>query len=146
MRELVFRFPLVVWALRLNPFRIFLRLCQLFYLPNAHKWHKIIIFVREKPLKRPIPHGMYGITRNTRRMEQVRSISKEQVIMTFVATCIETTARYLNADYREVFDRMERIGMIDDYILPNYEPLHSESREVLAERLVECLTNWEAQP
>lgn len=88
---------------------------------------------------------MYGITRNTRRMEQVRSISKEQVIMTFVATCIETTARYLNADYREVFERMERIGMIDDYILPNYEPLHSESREVLAERLVECLTNWEAQ-
>lgn len=79
------------------------------------------------------------------RMEQVRSISKEQVTMAFVATCIETAARYLNTDYREVFERMERVGMIDDYILPNYEPLHSESREVLAERLVECLTNWEAQ-
>lgn len=78
-------------------------------------------------------------------MEQVRSISKEQVTMAFVATCIETTARYLNTDYKEVFERMERIGMIDDYILPNYEPLHSESREVLAERLVECLKNWEAQ-
>ena len=78
-------------------------------------------------------------------MEQVRSISKELVRMAFVATCIETTARYLNTDYREVFERMERIGMIDDYILPNYEPLHSESREVLAERLVECLNNWEAQ-
>ncbi|MEE0118153.1 MAG: DUF3791 domain-containing protein [Bacteroidaceae bacterium] len=78
-------------------------------------------------------------------MEQVRSISKEQVTMAFVATCIETTARYLNADYREVFERMERVRMIDDYILPNYEPLHSESREVLAERLVECLNNWEAQ-
>ena len=82
---------------------------------------------------------------STGRMEQVRSISKEQVTMAFVATCIETTARYLNADYREVFERMERVGMIDDYILPNYEPLHSESREVLAERLVECLNNWEAQ-
>ena len=78
-------------------------------------------------------------------MEQVRSIPKEQITMAFVATCIETTARYLNTDYREVFERMERAGMIDDYILPNYEPLHSESREVLAERLVECLTNWEAQ-
>ena len=78
-------------------------------------------------------------------MEELRTISKEQILMAFVATCIETTARYLNADYREVFERMERIGMIDDYILPNYEPLHSESREVLAERLVECLTNWEAQ-
>lgn len=78
-------------------------------------------------------------------MEQVWSISKELVRMAFVATCIETTARYLNTDYREVFERIERIGMTDDYILPNYEPLHSESREVLAERLVECLTNWEAE-
>ena len=67
-------------------------------------------------------------------MEQVRSISKELVRMAFVATCIETTARYLNTDYREVFERMERIGMTDDYILPNYEPLHSESREVLSEQ------------
>lgn len=54
--------------------------------------------------------------------------------MAFVATCIETTARYLNTYYREVFERMERIGMTDDYILPNYEPLHSESREVLSEQ------------
>ena len=79
-------------------------------------------------------------------MEEVRSISKEQVVMAFVATCVETTARYLNADYGEVFERMDKVGMFENYILPNYEPLHSESREVLAERLVECLTNWEAHP
>lgn len=78
-------------------------------------------------------------------MEELRKISKEQVVMAFVATCIETTARYLNTDYNEVFERMERVGMIDNYILPNYESLHSESREILAERLVECLNNWEAE-
>ena len=76
-------------------------------------------------------------------MEELRKISKEQILMAFVATCIETTARFLNTDYNEVFQRMERVGMIDNYIVPNYEPLHSESRDVLAERLVECLTNWE---
>lgn len=59
-------------------------------------------------------------------MDEIRKISKEQVVMSFVATCIETTARYLNTDYREIFQRMERVGMIDDYIIPNYEPLHSE--------------------
>ncbi len=78
-------------------------------------------------------------------MDEIRKISKEQVVMTFVATCIETTARYLNTDYSEIFHRMERVGMIDNYIIPNYEPLHSESREVLAERLVECMKNWEEQ-
>ena len=63
--------------------------------------------------------------------------------MAFVATCIETTARYLNAEYKEIYQRMERVGMIDHFIVPNYEPVHSESREILAERLVECLQNWE---
>ena len=76
-------------------------------------------------------------------MDTIREISHEQVVMTFVATCIETTARHLNTDYKEVFLRMERVGMIDNYIIPNYEPLHSESRDVLAERLIECLKNWE---
>lgn len=76
-------------------------------------------------------------------LEEVRKIPKEQVIMAFVATCIETTARQSGIDYAEIFQRMERVGMIDNYILPNYETLHSESREVLAERLMECLKNWE---
>lgn len=76
-------------------------------------------------------------------MKQQIVISKEQIIMAFVATCIETTARYLGTDYKDVFQRMEKLGMIDNYIIPNYGPLHSESREILAERLVECMNNWE---
>ena len=73
----------------------------------------------------------------------IREIPKEQIIMAFVATCVETTARYLNVSYKEVFQRMEKVMLIDDYIIPNYEPLHTESREVLAERIVECLESWE---
>ena len=76
-------------------------------------------------------------------MEEIRKISKEQIVMAFVATCIETTARKLNTTYNEIFQRMERVGMIENYIIPNYEPLHSESREVLAERIIEYLNNWE---
>jgi hypothetical protein len=78
-------------------------------------------------------------------MERLRTIPKNQVIMAFVATSIETTARFLGVSYKEIYSRMNRVGMIDNYILPNYEPLHSESREVLAQRMVECLNHWEAQ-
>ena len=78
-------------------------------------------------------------------MDEIRKISKEQIVMAFVATCIETTARHLGVSYQEVYKRMERVGMIDNYIVANYEPLHSESREVLAERMVECLINWEKE-
>ena len=59
--------------------------------------------------------------------------------MAFVATCIETTARWLNVPYMDVYQRMKRVGMIEKYILPHYETLHTESRENLAQGLVESL-------
>lgn len=63
--------------------------------------------------------------------------------MAFVSTCIETTARQLNISYKEVYQRMKRVNLIERFILPHYETLHSESRENLAEVLVECMNNWE---
>ena len=78
-------------------------------------------------------------------MENVVEISRTQVIMTFVATCVETTARALNTSYKEVYQRMKRVGLIERFILPHYETLHSESRNNLAEVIVECLDNWEGK-
>jgi len=78
-------------------------------------------------------------------MEKLVEISKTQVIMTFVATCVETTARFLKTSYKEVFQRMKRVGLIERFILPHYETLHTESRENLAGVLVECLNNWEGK-
>jgi len=78
-------------------------------------------------------------------MENVIEITKAQVIMAFVATCIETTARWLNTSYKDVYQRMKRVGLIEQYILPHYETLHTESRENLAQGLVECMNNWEAK-
>ena len=72
-------------------------------------------------------------------MSNVIEISKTQVIMAFVATCIETTARWLNLPYIDVYQRMKRVGLIEKYILPHYETLHTESRENLAQGLVGCL-------
>ncbi len=76
-------------------------------------------------------------------MEKMIEISRNQVVMAFVATCIETTARFLNTSYRDVYQRMKRVGLITDYIVPHYETLHSESRENLAVEMAECLSNWE---
>ena len=76
-------------------------------------------------------------------MMSVIEISRTQVIMTFIATCVETTARAQNTSYKEVYQRMKRVDLIERFILPHYETLHSESRENLAEVIVECLSNWE---
>lgn len=77
------------------------------------------------------------------RMEQLVEISKTQVIMAFVATCIESSARLLNTTYLEVYHRMKRVGMIERYIIPHYESLHTESRESIANGMIECLNQWE---
>ena len=64
-------------------------------------------------------------------MKNVVEISRAQVIMTFVATCIETTARLLNTSYKEVYERMKRVGLIERFILPHYETLHMRAERTL---------------
>ena len=76
-------------------------------------------------------------------MEKLVEIPRTQVIMAFVATCIESTARLLNTTYQEVYNRMKRVGMIERYIIPHYDTLHTESRESIANGMIECLNQWE---
>ena len=76
-------------------------------------------------------------------LAQIVEIPKTQIVMSFVATCIEATARLLGISYKEVYLRMKNVGMIENYILPHYETLHTESRENIAAGIVECLKNWE---
>lgn len=71
------------------------------------------------------------------------NISQTQIVLAFVATCIEATARTLGVSYREVFMRMKRLGMIENYIFPNYGVLHTESRENIALDMIECMKLWE---
>ena len=78
-------------------------------------------------------------------MDNLIEIQKNQIIMAFVATCIEATARKLGVGYREVYERMAKVNMIDDYIYPCYETLHTESRDNIANDMIACLNNWEAR-
>ncbi|MDE5586690.1 MAG: DUF3791 domain-containing protein [Muribaculaceae bacterium] len=76
-------------------------------------------------------------------MEKYMKPSRNEIVMAFVASCIESVADRLGVGYREIFERMDKIGMIDEYIYPCYETLHSESRENLTKSLIETLNLWE---
>ena len=82
---------------------------------------------------------------NQNMLPEFRKIPKIQVVMAFVATCIESAARYLNVSYKEIFNRMKKVDMIEKYIFKNYETLHTQSREYIAEDMVECLKLWETK-
>lgn len=76
-------------------------------------------------------------------MEEYLEPTKDETVMAFVASCIEDVASRLNVNYSEIFERMDKVGLIDNYIFPYYEPLHTESRENLTTGLIETLIRWE---
>ena len=76
-------------------------------------------------------------------MEKYMTPSQDEIRMAFVASCIESVADKLGVNYREIFERMDKVGMIDTYIYPFYEQLHSESRENLTKSLIDTLLRWE---
>lgn len=78
-------------------------------------------------------------------MEKYLEPSRDEIVMAFVASCIESVADRLGVGYREVFERMEKVGLIDEYIYPCYETLHSESRENLTKSLIETLHRWKKE-
>lgn len=69
----------------------------------------------------------------------------QEIIMGFVASCIEDVAEKLGVDYAVVYERMKAVGMIENYIIPHYDVLHTESRENVTAGMIETLTRWEKQ-
>ncbi len=70
-------------------------------------------------------------------------LTDQEIIMGFVASCIEDVADTLGVDYAEVYERMKAVGMIEGYIIPHYEVLHSESRENVTAGIIDTLKRWE---
>ncbi|MCQ2294015.1 MAG: DUF3791 domain-containing protein [Bacteroidales bacterium] len=60
-----------------------------------------------------------------------------------MASCIETAAAATQMTEKEMYQRMVRVGLIADYILPCYEVLHAESRQSVTEDILKTLTIWE---
>lgn len=67
----------------------------------------------------------------------------EEIKLAFAASCVEGAARKFGVPYIEVYERMKKVELIDNYILKHYDTLHTESREYLIEDVIECLNNWE---
>lgn len=70
-------------------------------------------------------------------------ITHEQLVMMFASSCVEWVAYALQCDYLEIFERMEAVGLIEKYIIPCYEALHTESRDNITADIIETLNFWE---
>lgn len=66
-------------------------------------------------------------------------LDEMELKMGFLAQCVEKLAEAENQNYVEVFERLEKADMTENYILRHYNALHSESIENLIDTLVKLL-------
>lgn len=76
-------------------------------------------------------------------MDDWKELSEDEIMMGFVASCVEDAADAAGCTYREMLERMEAVGLIDNYIYPCYDALHTESRQNLTADILETLAKWE---
>lgn len=77
-----------------------------------------------------------------RIMKQVYP-SEETLQTIFVASCVESAAIATGCESNEMYQRMKRVGLLEDYIWRFYDTLHTQSREYVTSDVLETLVAWE---
>lgn len=58
----------------------------------------------------------------------------------FAIFCIENVAARLNVDSRQIYDALtEQLDILKEYIIPEYELLHTKSKEYIVDDIVEVI-------
>lgn len=61
----------------------------------------------------------------------------------FVVFALEATAQKANIPTEELFDRLNRLGLVQSVLLDCYETLHTQSRNYITDVILEALQAWE---
>ena len=65
--------------------------------------------------------------------------------LAFTVLAIEASAQKMGISPSEMRRRLDKVGLIKSLIQDCYETLHTESREAVANDVVEALKNWERE-
>lgn len=69
--------------------------------------------------------------------------TEEELKTIFVSSCVESAARAVGCPVSQMYLRMKRINLIEDYIWEFYDVLHTQSREYVTEDILKTLKIWE---
>lgn len=80
-------------------------------------------------------------------MEDIAALknSPEYDCLAFTVLAIESSAQKMGISPSEMRRRLDRVGLIKRLIQDCYDTLHTESREAVANDVVEALINWERE-
>lgn len=57
----------------------------------------------------------------------------------FASSCVEAVARRLHTSAMDIYQRMKQVELFRDLIYPCYDTLHTQSREIVTEDMIEAL-------
>ena len=60
-------------------------------------------------------------------------------ILDFVTFCVGAVALSLDMPRTDVFARLKKANLIDDYIVPGYDVLHTISRHYIVEDIIDMM-------
>ena len=75
--------------------------------------------------------------------EQLLKSTPEFDRLAFTVLAIEAAAQKMGISPSEMRRRLDKVGLIKSLIQDCYDTLHTESREAVANDVVEALKNWE---
>jgi len=59
--------------------------------------------------------------------------------LSFTTFCVGSLADTLKMDAAQVYDMLRKSGVLANYIIPNYDVLHTFSKEYITEDLIQCM-------
>lgn len=65
--------------------------------------------------------------------------------LAFTVLAIEASAQKMGITPTEMRRRLDKVGLIKNLIRNCYDTLHTESREAVANDVIEALKNWEKE-
>lgn len=76
-------------------------------------------------------------------MGQMKEEMKDNEIE-FSVFCLENVATKLGISGQEVYELLtKKSNILDEYIIPNYEILHTQSKEYIVNDIIECMKECE---
>ena len=64
----------------------------------------------------------------------------DEKILEFTIFCIDNLAEYLKKDTKEIYNLLKYdTDIIENYIIPCYEPLHTQSKSYIIQDLIDIL-------
>lgn len=64
-------------------------------------------------------------------------------IMQFVVFAIESAAEKMGESSKDIYNRLQKVGLIDNYLIKGYDMLHTQGKAYIADVVIEALHNWE---